>query len=222
MQSNVLRQTIKLTLVPAIFVVTALTMQNAAADVIQLSYSAISSGTTGSGSNIVLPVPGSHTFGNSFGGLTTPVYTSSSGQGYEFYDDYVFSITGASANVLTSSINLGEFLGLDNFQVRLYELAGNEPLPHFGTPVGTTLLEAWSTQLNYSPGMSGLLAVIPEHQLNPGSYVLEIRGNVSGQFGGSYTGVMNLAPVAPVPLPAAVWLLFSGLSMIGSVNRFRR
>lgn len=188
------------------------------ADPIPVSYTATSTGTTGSGANTVLSVPGSHTFGNSLPSLSSAVYSSGSGQSFEFYDDYVFTIGGASANVLTSSINLGSFLGLDNFQVRLYELDGNTPLPRFGTPAGGTLIQAWSTPLNYSPGMTGLLSVISEHTLDAGSYVLEVRGNVSGLAGGSYSGVMNLAPV---PLPAAVWLLLSGLSGLFAFARRR-
>jgi len=197
----------------------ALAANVAAADVVQLSYSATSPGTVGSGANTALPTPGSHTFGNSHGSLSAAVYISGSGQSYEFYDDYVFTVTGSTANVLTSSINLGSFTGLENFQVRLYELAGNTPLPAFGSPAGGTLLQAWSTPINYTPGMTGLLAVIGEEVLDAGSYVLEVRGNVSGQFGGSYSGVMNLAPV---PLPAAAWLLLSGLGGLGFLRGYSR
>jgi hypothetical protein len=205
----------------SIALIGAMAMQVAQADVVALSYEATNAGTTGPGTNTLLSVPGSHTFGNSLGSLTTPVYTTSGGQSFEFYDDYVFSIGSADANVLSSSINLGNFLGLDNFQVRLYELAGNTPLPHFGTPVGSTLLESWSTAISFSPGVTGIVNVIPEHTLGSGNYVLEVRGNVSGLAGGSYTGQMNLVPV-PVPLPAAVWFLVSGLSGLGALVRKKR
>jgi hypothetical protein len=204
----------------SIAMIGAMAMQVAQADVVTLSYTATSSGTSGPGTNTLLAVPGSHTFGNSQGSLTTPVYTTGGGQSFEFYDDYVFSISGANANVLSSSINLGNFLGLENFQVRLYELAGNTPLPQFGAPLGGTLLESWSTSINFSPGVSGIVNVIPEHALGAGSYVLEVRGNVSGLAGGSYTGQMNLVPA--VPLPAAVWFLVSGLGGLGALVRRKR
>jgi hypothetical protein len=45
--------------------------------------------------------------------------------------------------------------------------------------------------------------VLPNVVLSPGTYVLEIRGLVTGSFSGSYGGALNLAPV---PLPGAVWL----------------
>jgi hypothetical protein len=188
----------------------------ASADPLPLSLSTTSAGTVGSGANTPLNVPGTYTYGNSLGALTTPIYTTGTGQSFEFYDDYVFSITGSTANSLTSSINLGNYLGLDNFQVRLYSLAGNSSLPVLGTPNSGTLIDAWSVPINYSPGMTGLIAVIPDTTLNPGSYVLEIRGNVSGTSGGSYSGVLNLAPV---PLPGALLLLLSGLGGVGAFFR---
>jgi hypothetical protein len=188
----------------------------ASADVIGLSYTTISSGTSGSGTQTALTVPASHTFGNSLGALSTPVFTTGTGQSYEFYDNYIFSISSASANSLTSSINLGAFLGLDSFQVRLYELGSNPTLPVLGSPAGGTLIESWSMPINFSPGMTGLLSVIPEHVLNSGAYVLEVRGNVSGLAGGSYSGVLNLSTV---PLPAAAWLLLSALSGLGLLRR---
>lgn len=192
----------------------------AGADVIPLSYTATASGTTGSGANTSLSVPGAHTFGNSLGPLTAAVYTvpGPGGQSYEFYDNYVFTISGGSANALTSSINLGGSLGLNDFQVRLYALGTNPLTPVFGTPAGGTIVQAWSTPVTFSPGMTGLLSVIPEQILGAGSYVLEVRGNVSGAAGGAYSGVLN---VAPVPVPAAAWLLMSGLGMFGFMRKRR-
>jgi hypothetical protein len=63
--------------------------------------------------------------------------------------------------------------------------------------------------------------VLPETLLAPGSYVLEIRGNVTGSAGGSYSGVLNLAP-APVPLPAALPLLLSGIGLFGVIRQQHR
>jgi hypothetical protein len=51
------------------------------------------------------------------------------------------------------------------------------------------------------------------------TYVLEVRGNVTGTSGGSYSGTLN---VAPVPLPAALPLLFSGLGLLGGGLARRR
>lgn len=181
-----------------------------------LSYTTTSSGTSGPGSGTILPVPGSHTFGNTLGPSSTGIPGSPA---YEFYDDYVFQITGAVAQVLTSSINLGESLGLENFQVRLFSFDSNPVLPVFGPPAGGTLLQAWSTALNLGPGQTGSYAVIAPTVLAAGTYVLEVRGNVSGAFGGSYAGIANLAPI---PLPAALPMLLSGLGAFGFWARRRR
>ena len=54
--------------------------------------------------------------------------------------------------------------------------------------------------------------------LNAGSYVLEVRGNVTGSAGGSYSGSLNLVPT---PVPAALPLLLSGLGIFGGAVRSR-
>jgi hypothetical protein len=54
--------------------------------------------------------------------------------------------------------------------------------------------------------------------LTGGPYVLEIQGDVTGTSGGTYTGSLNLNPV---PLPAALPLLLSGLGLLGGTLRKR-
>ena len=46
--------------------------------------------------------------------------------------------------------------------------------------------------------------------LASGTYVLEVRGDVTGTGGGSYAGLIDLQPV---PLPAALPLILSGLGL---------
>jgi hypothetical protein len=157
--------------------------------------------------------PGSYHFGNGFGAPTTTI-PGSPGAGYGFYDDFVFTIGGAQANAITSTINLIN-LSLSDLQVRLYSLSGNS-LPTLGPPVGGAIV-SWSTPLS-GPGFTGTVAVIPLTTLSPGTYVLEVRGNITGSGGGSYAGSLNLSPV-PVPLPAAAWLLLSGLGGFGWLSR---
>ena len=52
--------------------------------------------------------------------------------------------------------------------------------------------------------------------LAAGTYVLEVRGMATGTSGGSYSGTLN---VAPVPLPATLPLLLSGLGLLGGLLR---
>jgi hypothetical protein len=152
-------------------------------------------------------IPGSFFYGHGYGSPTMPI-EGPPPPGFGFYDDYVFSIAGATANSITSTIDLGT-LQVSDLQVRLYGLAGNE-LPTFGVPSGT-VYSAWSTPIS-GHGLSGRFAVIPDTVLGAGTYVLEVRGNVTGANGGSYSGTLNLQPV---PLPAAAWLLISGMALLG-------
>lgn len=156
-------------------------------------------------------IPGSYSYGHGYGLPTTPLAGSPS-PGFGFYDDYVFTIGGATANSITSTIDLGT-LQVSDLQVRLYSLVGNS-LPTLGVPSGT-VYSAWRTAI----GSAGTYAVIPETVLGAGTYVLEVRGNVTGDAGGSYAGTVNLQPI---PLPAAAWLLISGLGLVGGVASRRR
>ena len=171
----------------------------------------------GSNAINVTPVPGSYDYSHTIGATDAPfilpgsVYGSNV-LGSEFYDDYVFTITGAVANSVTSAIDLGSLLGIDNLSARLYSYTS---LPQIG-PVGGLLIEAWGTPYSCGSGCSGETVVLAPVTLAPGTYVLEIRGIVSGTVSGSYGGALNLAPI---PVPAAVWLLGSALGVLGWIRR---
>jgi hypothetical protein len=183
---------------------------------LNLTHSYVSS-VTDVGSGVVNPlsVPGSSTYGHTFGAATTTIPTSS----YGFYDDFVFTVSGATTNSITSTIDFSGLLQINNLQVRLFNAAGNS-FPVLGAPFGCpgggcTLIDAWSTPVSYGP-TTGTVAVLPATLLGAGTYVLEVRGNVVGAAGGSYSGVLNLAPI---PVPAAAWLFGSGLVGLLTVRR---
>lgn len=157
-----------------------------------------------------LAVPGSHYYGHSFTSPTQKI-PGSPGIGYGFYDDYIFTISGATANSITTTIDMSNLLQISNLQERIYSLAGNA-VPTLGAPLSGTMIQAWSSPI----GSIGTAAVISNVILNPGTYVLEIRGNVTGDFGGSYAGTLNLTAV---PLPAALPLLLSGLGLLAGIRR---
>jgi hypothetical protein len=151
-------------------------------------------------------------YGDTFSSATTPI-TGSPSPGWGFYDDFIFSVpSSAAADSITSTINLGT-LSISNLEVRLYSEAGNSP-PVLGTPNGT-VWSSWSTPISGGTGSYSVLNA----DLGAGTYVLEIRGDATGSSGGSYSGTLN---VAPVPLPAALPLLVSGLGFLGSMSRRRR
>lgn len=186
-----------------------------------LSYSKTASGTTGSGVITHANTPDSYFYGNSYGNLTTTLYTPASGTyagvNFEFYDDYVFTISGSTVNSVSSTVNLGNILSIDNLQARLYNTSGNSTLPVLGAPVGGAI-EAWSTTYSGVNNSNVTVSVLNNVQLSAGTYVLELRGSVSGSAGGSYSGALN---VAPVPVPSAFWLMGSALVGLGTIGRKR-
>lgn len=150
-----------------------------------------------------LTPPDSLTYGNSF---------AVAASGTTFFDDYYFTIPDGSFNSITSSINLGSIFGLTNLQARLY--TGNA---HITTAAGPALVEAWSTTANFAPGLAATTVVLsPNDILTAGTYTLQIRGTVSGAAGGSYSGVLN---IAPVPEPDSYAMLLSGLGFIAFTVR---
>ena len=184
-----------------------------------LSYQDTANGTVNNES-VVTPFAsgGSAFYGDGFSAPTTPI-SGSPLPGYGFYDDFYFSVpSGASADSITSTIDLGNLLAISGLQVRLYELAGNPP-PVLGAPGHGTLVSSWSQSVNSSSGNTGDIEVLDTTLSQAGTYVLEVRGNVTGSLGGSYSGTLN---ISPVPLPAALPSLLSGLGMLGARARRRR
>lgn len=168
--------------------------------------------TSGAGTvNVLAVVPGSTFYGNTLpGGLAALIPPPLSLSNYNFYDDFVISVPDSAVNTISSTIDFGDLLSISNLQVRLY----SGSTPSF-TPAN--LIEAWSTPIT-SGTQTGIVSVLAPTLLNAGDYILEVRGLVDGQFGGSYSGVLN---IAPVPLPAAAWLLASALSGLGGLARRR-
>jgi hypothetical protein len=187
------------------------------ASTVTLSDTTTSTGTTNYGADTSLPVPGSYTYADTFaaGSGGTPV----SGTPYGFFDDYVFTIAGATADSITSTINLGGTLEIDGLQVGLFSYMAGQTLPIYGStlPPGSVAIDGWSTPIN-SGSTTGTVSVIPATNLTQGTYVLEVLGTVTGSAGGSYSGVLNLTPV---PLPGALPLLLSGLGGLGLWGRRR-
>jgi hypothetical protein len=136
--------------------------------------------------------------------------------GYGFYDDFLFTITGATADSITSTINVKDILSITNLQVRLYDASGQTKLPVLKGPIGGAI-DAWSIAIS-GGGTTEEIQVLPATVLTAGTYVLEVRGDVNGTAGGSYAGLLNLAPV---PLPACLPLLLSGLGALGTALRRR-
>jgi hypothetical protein len=179
-----------------------------------LGYEQTAAGRTGSGqATSYLSLPSTDTYSRSFNSPTAQIGTT----GYGFYDDFIFTVSSATADAITSTIDFANVLAINNLQVRLYNFSGNPNLPVLGPPNGG-VIDAWSNTFNLAPGTNETVSVLPMTLLNAGTYVLEVRGNVSGSAGGSYSGGLNLVPT---PLPAALPMLLSGLGILGGAVRRR-
>jgi hypothetical protein len=185
-----------------------------AASAAVLSYEQTASGRTGIGQvTSYLSLPTSDTYSRTFNSPTAQIGST----GFGFYDDFVFTITGASADAITSTIDFSNVLGINNLQTRLYDFSSNPNLPVLGAPNGGAIAASSST-LNLAPGTNEAINVLPMTVLSAGTYVLEVRGNVTGSAGASYSGNLNLVPT---PVPAALPLLLSGIGLLGSAVRRR-
>jgi hypothetical protein len=170
--------------------------------------------------------------GNAFGGAGQSAFGSdfSTGEtiqgatgsvapdsGWNFYDDYFFSTTTATANNATVISNISTD-SISNIQVRILTSGGESgtpnPTPTLGIPTTGTVVDAWTAPI---AGTGGSLSILLPTAFAAGSYDLQVRGEVTG-VGASYGGTLQ---VAPVPLPAGLPLLLSGLGMLGGLVRRR-
>jgi len=169
-----------------------------------------STGTLNSGVGYVLAAPGSYIYGNSFSADEGATQISGAPAGIGFYDEYVFSISEALVNSIATTISLGTDLKIDNLHASLFS----------NSTLSSPLTTGSSSQFNVGNEL-GTAVTLSNLVLQPGIYVLQVSGLVSGVVGGSYSGVLNIAP-APVPLPASAWMLVSGIGALTSLLRRRR
>lgn len=169
-----------------------------------LSYSDTVSGTTGSGAvTDYAHLPVSDPFGNSFG-VSKGTLGAPADPGFSFYDDYVFTVASSTVDAASFVFNEGDnSLAISDLQMRLYSANGNGTLPVLSDSLAG-LVANWGNPITA--------------MLSGGTYVLEVRGDVTGSAGGGYAGLINLQPV---PLPAALPLMLSGIGLLGGLARKR-
>jgi hypothetical protein len=113
-----------------------------------------------------------------------------------FTDNFSFDLTGTGASGKVGKFNLEvgsvPYYHIKNFDVSLWTANSS------GTPI---------TEI--SGGKSFNLP-----SLSSGFYDLIVKGNGNGTLGGSFSGIV----VTAVPLPAAAWLLLSGLVGVGAID----
>jgi hypothetical protein len=165
----------------------------------------------------------SYTLGDAFGpgqalSPTTAFPTSATNPSpggntqYNFYDDFLFTTTSSSTDDAAVISSFSTNNGISNLQARIFSSTGN-PVATLGTPVGGAV-DGWTA----ASGPTGSLSILLPTGFPGGSYDLQIRGTVNGGAG-AYGGNIDFAPV---PLPAALPLLLSGLGGFGALLRRRK
>jgi hypothetical protein len=165
----------------------------------------------------VLSTPGIYSYGDtqllpasSTDGVITGSSYPAGYAGASFYDAFVFTLTSSNGDAISSTIDLPPNFQISGFEERLYSYTGTAPI--IG-PVSDAY-NFWTMPT----GSGGTAAVLPETVLPAGTYVLEVRGDVTGTTGGGYSGTFELQPV---PLPPALTLALSGFALL-LMLRFRR
>lgn len=132
-----------------------------------------------------------------------------------FLSDYGFSIgSSGSFSSAVVTFNLGTILGLSNLTFNL--LSGTPWAGAVPTALSAAQIASRNSSILASSWNSGGAQVINPMTLGSGDYTVQVRGQVTGQFGGSYAGVLN---VAAVPEPSGVLLGLAGLGFLGFAMR---
>ena len=159
------------------------------------------------GSTYDLAVPGQYNFADTFNSPESTVIATSPVGPYTILDSYDFTVgANAQGDVLTATLNLASAFNFADLQLRLYQVTSSSVVPVVpGIPAGSTLIQPWLGPTSANP--NEVIASFTGLQANA-TYFLDVAGTPNGQFGGSYVGLLNLAPV---PLPSSLWLLASAL-----------
>lgn len=154
-----------------------------------------------------LAVPGDYLYGQ------FTLNTSSVSGPDPFYDDYVFMVDSGAASSVTATVDLGTMLNIDDLDVKLYSVSnGYVYWAEGAAPSGVLAVY----QATISSDANSTTATLANINLAAGTYVLQISGAAAGTSGGVYSGLLS---IQPVPLPAAGWLLLTGLLGLGVIGR---
>jgi hypothetical protein len=179
-------------------------------------------------SNVTGNGPGTYIFSQTFinPNGSFPAANQINGQNYGFIASYVVDLPSAMASSFVFSLGMTSTTGLENLTARLYAYNAvinstaiqNLTVGNPGPPANGGLILGWSASSN------GTLAStqLPQTTVGAGWYVLQLAGIETGSSNGTYSGQLDVTPVAPVPIPATLPLLLSGCAGLVALIRRRR
>jgi PEP-CTERM motif len=140
--------------------------------------------------------------------------SGSSANGY-YYADYLISVTGSSAESVTTSLQNSS--GVSSLSERIYTYNPTAGLNGFlgdesFAAAGIQGIQAWSTDY---PLAGTNVSIISPTNITAGEYVIELRGTTGGNFGGTLS-------IAPVPEPEFYMMMLAGLSLLFAYRRKNR
>jgi hypothetical protein len=157
--------------------------------------------------------------GNTSTGSNLGPSATGAGGPWNFEDNILFSTNGAAVQAEASAT----LTNVTDLQARVILLANpnNGGLPFditsassaqalLGGNTVVTIEDGWTNFANPLLGVD-YTGTLP-NSLAAGSYILQIRGEAMA--GSSYSGTIDFSPV---PIPATVWLVVSGLAGLGVV-----
>jgi hypothetical protein len=204
------------TLVGAVLTLSMLAAAAANADTLNPSDTVTDPGGTvtvsGSGAATTITPTVSYSVGNEFNGSSLTDFPGLSGP-WNFYDDYVFTVA-AGANIEGAVVSFSNgVVGVSDLQARIFSTT----TPYTAAVAASNLGAPSSGSVVDNPATmnSGDLYTVDLMQtlLAPGTYDLQIRGEVASSGSGSYGGDISFTAV---PLPPGLVLLLSGLGLFGA------
>jgi hypothetical protein len=130
----------------------------------------------------------------------------------QFTDWYGFSVNPSILNGITASISLGSLFGISQLSTELYK---GSIINGQANPLNW-LASGVNSNVQFGQAVQSTSVISPITLTGNESYLIKVSGLVSGNFGGNYAGVTNLAPV---PIPATLPLLLGGLAIMGMYRR---
>jgi hypothetical protein len=167
----------------------------------------------------------SYGISNAFNGLpigpdlTSTEVTNQANGPWNFYDDYTFTVGTGGATIQSALISFSNGVaGISGLEARIISFSPTfSALANLNAPAnGTTVVDSW-----LPTSLAGGISTVNLNStaFGPGTYDLQIRGEVGTSLSGSYGGSITFTPV---PLPAGLPLLVSGLGLFGMLRARRR